>query len=132
MLIFAFFRINLMLLLPPSCELGIKGDDFMNKNLKKIPKFNSEDEEAEFWSTHSTVDYWREMEEVEEEIELDEELKNKIIERGMKKMPLTLHLELRLITAAKRIAQRKNIGYKALLCKWIEEGIKTELSTTPP
>jgi len=29
----------------------------MTKKLKKIPKFKTEDEEREFWDTHSSVDY---------------------------------------------------------------------------
>lgn len=28
------------------------------KKLKKLPKFNSENEEAEFWDTHSPLDYY--------------------------------------------------------------------------
>ena len=28
------------------------------KKLKKIPKFKNEDEEREFWDTHSSVDYF--------------------------------------------------------------------------
>ncbi len=28
------------------------------KPIKKIPKFKSEDEEREFWSTHSSVEYF--------------------------------------------------------------------------
>lgn len=29
----------------------------MAKKLKKIPKFRNEDEEREFWDTHSSIDY---------------------------------------------------------------------------
>ena len=29
----------------------------MKKQLKKVPDFQNEDEEREFWSTHSTTDY---------------------------------------------------------------------------
>ena len=29
----------------------------MAKKLKRIPKFKSEDEEAEFWNTHDSTDY---------------------------------------------------------------------------
>jgi hypothetical protein len=29
----------------------------MIKKLKKLPKFKSEDEEREFWATHSSMDY---------------------------------------------------------------------------
>lgn len=28
------------------------------KKSKRIPKFKSEEEEVEFWDTHSTADYW--------------------------------------------------------------------------
>jgi hypothetical protein len=30
----------------------------MTKKLKKIPKFKSEDEEAEFWNTHDSTEYF--------------------------------------------------------------------------
>jgi predicted DNA binding CopG/RHH family protein len=30
----------------------------MKFTLKKLPKFQSEDEEREFWATHDTVDYF--------------------------------------------------------------------------
>ncbi|KWT76797.1 hypothetical protein ASN18_3063 [Candidatus Magnetominusculus xianensis] len=30
----------------------------MKRKLKKIPAFNTEDEEREFWSTHDTTDYF--------------------------------------------------------------------------
>ena len=30
----------------------------MKKKLKPIPKFKNEDEEREFWATHSSVDYF--------------------------------------------------------------------------
>jgi len=29
----------------------------MSKKFKKIPKFNTEDEDAEFWNTHDSTDY---------------------------------------------------------------------------
>lgn len=38
---------------------------------KKIPQFNNYTELAEFWDTHSTADYWDEMEEVEFEFSPD-------------------------------------------------------------
>lgn len=30
----------------------------MNKKFKKIPKFKNEDEEAKFWNSHSSADYF--------------------------------------------------------------------------
>ncbi len=34
--------------------------------MDKIPKFKSEKEEQEFWATHSSADYWEDMEECED------------------------------------------------------------------
>ncbi len=34
--------------------------------MDKIPKFKSEKEEREFWATHSSADYWEDMEECED------------------------------------------------------------------
>lgn len=45
---------------------------------KKIPKFSSEAEEAEFWATHDTVDYWEDTEEVKD-IEIDEKFRNTVL-----------------------------------------------------
>ncbi len=40
----------------------------MSKQLKPIPKFASEDEEREFWATHSSTDYidWSQAEVIRE------------------------------------------------------------------
>jgi hypothetical protein len=35
------------------------------KKTKELPKFNSREEAAEFWDTHSSADYWDQLEEVE-------------------------------------------------------------------
>ena len=40
----------------------------MGRIPKKVPRFRSEQEEAEFWDTHSIVDYLDEMEPVEVEV----------------------------------------------------------------
>lgn len=39
----------------------------MAKKIKKIPVFKSEDEEREFWATHSTIDYLDSFERVQME-----------------------------------------------------------------
>ncbi len=50
---------------------GVVAND-MEKRLKPIPKFSSEDEEREFWATHSSTDYidWSKAEVVREQGEL--------------------------------------------------------------
>ena len=44
----------------------------------KIPQFETDKEEAEFWDTHSAVDLLDEILEVEEPIELSDRLKGEI------------------------------------------------------
>ena len=46
---------------------------------KTIPEFNSEQEMAEFWDTHSVADYWYQLE--PEEVEMAPELAAKAAER---------------------------------------------------
>lgn len=48
----------------------------------KIPKFRSEEEEAEFWDTHDTTEFWDETEEVPpEEIEIDQGFRACVLKR---------------------------------------------------
>ena len=93
---------------------------------KKLPNFKNEEEEAKFWATHSSADYWDEFEDVEEPIELEPELKKRIMQNANKRL-LTLRLEPYQIDVAKKIARRKSIGYQTLMRMWISEGIKREV-----
>jgi predicted DNA binding CopG/RHH family protein len=92
----------------------------------KIPKFKSEQEEIEFWDTHSSVNYLEDSEEVKDPPELSDELKEKIIGRKQKKRLLTLRLDQELIDRTKEIAQRKAIGYQTLMRMWIAESLNRE------
>ncbi len=44
-----------------------------NRKKKKLPYFETRKEAAEFWDTHSSADYWDELEEVE--LKLDPSIK---------------------------------------------------------
>jgi predicted DNA binding CopG/RHH family protein len=96
---------------------------------RRIPEFTTEEEEAEFWSTNDTADYWEDTEEVPEgETEIAPEFRAKALERAREKQLLSLRLEKRQIALAKRIAREKSIGYQTLMRSWIDEGIKKELA----
>ncbi len=90
---------------------------------KKLPRFGSEEEEAEFWDTHNSLDYIESDKQVE--IELAPELAAKIAERSKTKR-VTLRLRVSQIEAAKRIAKEKDIPYQTLLRSWIAEAIRRE------
>ena len=98
---------------------------------KKLPKFKTEDEEADFWATHSPLDYPSEFEEMTEPIELSPELRKRIeserLDRERKKT-VTFRMEPSKIDLIKLIARRNGIDYQPLMRMWIIQGIDNELS----
>lgn len=84
--------------------------------MKKIPRFKNEDEEREFWSTHSTVDYIGNFKPVEFDLS---ELK-----------PSTRTISLRLpesmISQLKTLANKRDVPYQSLLKIFLSERIREE------
>lgn len=100
-----------------------------DKGKKEIPVFASEEEEAVFWATQDTADWWEHTEEVpSEDLQIDPEFRARVLERAREKQLLSIRLERRQIALAKRIARDKSIGYQTLMRSWIEEGIRKELA----
>jgi len=88
--------------------------------MAKLPKDYdkmTDKEIAEFWNTHSFIDYWDEMEEVEMTFE---------------RPPLetvSIRMEKEDLEFVKRLAKRMGIGYSTLLRIWIKEKLR-ELKAT--
>lgn len=82
-----------------------------SKNKKKLPDMTdwSDEEIAQFWETHSSADYWEELEPVAVEIVRPE------------KAVVALRLDKPLVEQVKAIAAAKGIGYTTLLRVWIKE-----------
>ena len=84
---------------------------------KKIPKFNNEDEEREFWATHDSTDYidWSKA------------------EPGVfpKLKPTTKSISLRLtesmLNEVRMLANKSDIPYQTLIKIFIQDGINREL-----
>ncbi len=93
------------------------------KSLEDVPVFKTEEEEIEFWKSHSLIDIIDKLPEVE--VEVSGELKKKIEEHKKKKL-LTIRLYPAQIEKAKQIAIKKGIGYLTLMRNWIQEGIDKE------
>jgi hypothetical protein len=72
----------------------------------------------DFWDTHSTADYWDEME--DSEIELSPALKSKI---ELRKLYQLLDLSSEEIEKIEKEAHRKNIDSKKLIHDFISEHI---------
>jgi Protein of unknown function (DUF3680). len=89
----------------------------------RIPKFKSDKEEAEFWDTHSAVDFLDELLEVEEAIELSDRLSSEIRKKS-KRTKISLRVNPEHIKLAKILAKSKGIPYQTLVQMWIVEGLK--------
>ena len=92
----------------------------------KIPKFKNDKEAAEFWDTHSAVDYLDDMEDAPP-VELDPKLTEAIRERSKMRL-VSLRLRQSQIEAAKKIAREKDIPYQTLIRSWISQAIRSETS----
>lgn len=79
--------------------------------MKKIPKFKSEKEEADFWATHDSADYLSETTEVKAKFT-----------RPRKKL-VSLRLDEKTIKDLKKLADSKGIGYLQLVRMWVLENL---------
>ncbi len=99
---------------------------------KKIPKFKSEKEEAQFWDTHSPLDYKDTFSDIKESIEFDPVLLKRVANRrAERKRFLTIRIGQRQVDLTKVIAKEKGLGYQTLMRMWVIEGIHKELKGHP-
>jgi predicted DNA binding CopG/RHH family protein len=85
----------------------------MSKKLKKIPKFKSEDEEAKFWNSHSSVDY------------IDWSKAQRVIFPNLKptSRSISIRLPKYIISQVKVQANKLNIPYQTLIKQYIAKGV---------
>lgn len=87
------------------------------KRVKKIPRFKNENEEFEFWSTHSPLDYQDNWEPVEFDFS--------------KLKPSTRTISLRLpesmIYELKKLANKRDVPYQSLLKILLAERLRDEM-----
>lgn len=90
------------------------------KKIKKIPRFKNEDEEREFWLTHSTIDYLGNFEPVD------------LYLPNLK--PTTRSISIRLpewmIDQLKQIANKHDVPYQSMVKIFLGEKIKEETAKT--
>ena len=97
-----------------------------------LPKFESEEEEAEYWETHSVAGIWQKLPRGESPPLLPS-LSRRIRERqAARKAAVSVRLDPDQIEKAKEIAARKSIDYRAQLLLWITEGIQREHGRSRP
>lgn len=88
----------------------------MKQIKNNIPKFKDEDEEREFWATHSTADYIDNYEPVEFDLsELKPSTKT-----------ISIRLPQSIIDQLKRLANKRDVPYQSLLKIFLSEKIQEE------
>ena len=86
--------------------------------LKKIPKFRTEDEEREFWSTHDSTEY----------VDYSKAKKVLLPELKPSTRSISIRLPESLIEKLKVLANERDVPYQSLLKILLAEKVKEELS----
>ncbi|OGY09418.1 MAG: hypothetical protein A2782_01190 [Candidatus Blackburnbacteria bacterium RIFCSPHIGHO2_01_FULL_43_15b] len=91
----------------------------MEKKLKPIPKFKNEEEEANFWGTHDTTDYF------------DWSKARHVVFPNLKPSTrvVTFRAPQGLIDHLKVIANKKDVPYQSLIKIYLDEKVREEMST---
>ena len=84
--------------------------------MEKVPKFKSAKEEAEFWETHSPLDFPGQFEDVKEPI----------VDRRGRKKGIYIRIAPEAIELARSIGGELGIGYQTLFRMWIMEGLSRQ------
>lgn len=90
------------------------------KNLKQIPKFRSEDEEADFWATHDSTGYF--------------DISKAIINPPFPNLKpstktITIRVTQSLLDSLKMIANKKDVPYQSLVKVYLNEKVKEEFGS---
>jgi predicted DNA binding CopG/RHH family protein len=86
--------------------------------MAKIPEFKSKKEERDFWATHSSADYWDDMEECDDTF------------KRPKLKSVSLKLDPSMLEKIKVIAHKRGLSYNALIRYLLSKGIEKELKST--
>lgn len=84
--------------------------------MDKIPKFDSEREEAQFWETHDSTQFLSETEPIDAVF---------VDARPAKKL-ISFRLDPAAIDRLRTVAKRKGIGYQTLMRMWVMERLNQE------
>ena len=85
--------------------------------LKKIPRFKSEADEAEFWATHDSTEY------------VDYSTAKRVVFPNLKPSTRTISIRLpeSLIEHLKLLANKRDVPYQSLLKMFLSEKVEEEL-----
>lgn len=91
--------------------------DKVMKKLKPIPKFKNEDEEAEFWASHDSTDYF--------------DISKALINPAFPNLKpstrtITIRVSESLLNDLKRLANKKDVPYQSLVKVYLDEKVKED------
>src|SRR5437773_11645129 len=88
--------------------------------MAKIPKFQNEQEESEFWDTHDSTEF------------LDETtpINVKFVGPRPRKVHISLRFDQETIDSLKMVAEHKGIGYQTLIRMWVMEQLALHVDAT--
>jgi predicted DNA binding CopG/RHH family protein len=87
------------------------------KSLKPIPKFESEDEEREFWATHDSADH----------VDWSQAKRASFPHLKPSTRTISLRLPESLIENLKMLANKRDVPYQSLLKIFLAERVEQEL-----
>lgn len=87
------------------------------QRIRKIPKFENEDQERDFWASHDSVDFidWRQAEQV------------KLPNLRPTTRTISIRLPEAMIERLKVLANKRDIPYQSLLKMFVADKIEEEL-----
>lgn len=93
------------------------------KKLKRIPKFQNETEEAEFWATHDSTPYF--------------DIRKAIVNPSFPNLKLstktiTIRVTESLLSSLKMLANKKDVPYQSLVKMFLDEKVREESMSAVP
>jgi predicted DNA binding CopG/RHH family protein len=86
------------------------------KKRKPIPRFNNEDEERDFWATHSATDYF----DFSRRVVMD------FSHLKLSTKPMTIRLPSGMLSDLKTLANKRDVPYQSLLKIFLAERLQQE------
>ncbi len=90
----------------------------MTKELKKIPKFKTEDEEREFWSKHDSTEF----------IDWDEAEHMDFPDLKPSAKSISIRLPESLLNDLKMLANKKDVPYQSLMKMYLAAKVREEIA----
>ncbi len=90
----------------------------MMKKFKKLPRFKSEEQEAEFWATHDSMEY----------VDWSKARRTVLPNLAPSTIPVPIRFPVALLERLKLLAHKRHVPYQSLLKIFLSEKIEEALN----